>query len=194
MTYNDPTVGIDDLNAIQDRSGNDADSLIDEPVPNVSTATDSTAPTFVRAVMSSNGLSITLTYDEVLDGGNGPSTTDFTVTVDQIGAEPAQVTLSGRTVVLGLSAGVLSLQDVTVRYTDPTSGDDPNAIQDIAGNDAASLINQAVANASTALDEVAPVFQSATTSSGRRQDRPELRRNPGRGEQAGNGELHGRGA
>ena len=164
VTYHDPTNGIDDLNAIQDRSGNDANSLINEPVTNASTVTDSTAPTFVRAVMSSNGLSITLTYDEALDDANGPGTTDFTVTVDEVSAEPSQVTLSGRTVVLGLGTGVQSLQDVTVSYTDPTGDDDANAIQDAAGNDAVSLVDQEVANASTVLDEVAPVFQSATTS------------------------------
>ena len=164
VTYHDPTNGIDDLNAIQDRSGNDADSLINEPVTNASTVTDSTAPTFVRAVMSSNGLSITVTYDEALDDANGPGTTDFTVTVDEVSAEPSQVTLSGRTVVLGLGTGVQSLQDVTVSYTDPTGDDDANAIQDAAGNDAVSLVDQEVANASTVLDEVAPVFQSATTS------------------------------
>jgi len=28
---------------------------------------------------------------------------------------------------------------VTVAYTDPTVGDDPNAIQDVNGNDAATL-------------------------------------------------------
>ena len=166
VTYNDPTVGIDDLFAIQDRSGNDAASLIDEGVENTSEVTDSTAPKFVRAVMASNGLSITLTYDEVLDDGNGPATTDFTVTVDQVGAEPSQVRVSGRTVVLQLGTGVLSLQDVTVSYTDPSGDDDDsNAIQDVAGNDATSLINQMVVNASTVLDEVAPVFQSGTTSS-----------------------------
>ena len=168
VTYNDPTNGIDDLNAIQDRSGNDAGSLIDEPVTNVSTATDSTAPKFLRAVMSSNGQSITLTYDEALDDANGPATTNFTVTVDQVGAEPSQVTLSGRTVVLELSTGVLQLQDVTVSYTDPgiaADGNDTNAIQDVAGNDAASLVNQMVANASTVLDVLPPVFQSAATSS-----------------------------
>ena len=164
VTYNDPTNGIDDLNAIQDRSGNDADSLIDEPVTNVSTATDSTAPKFLRAVMSSNGQSITLTYDEALDDANGPATTNFTVTVDQVGAEPSQLTLSGRTVVLELSTGVLQRQDVSVSYTDPTGDNDANAIQDVAGNDAVSLVNQTVANASTVLDEVAPVFESATTS------------------------------
>ena len=164
VTYHDPTNGIDDLNAIQDRSGNDANSLINEPVTNASTVTDSTAPTFVRAVMSSNGLSITLTYDEALDDANGPGTTDFTVTVDEVSAEPSQVTLSGRTVVLGLGTGVESLQDVTVSYTDPTGDDDASAIQDAAGNDAVSLVDQEVANASTVLDEVAPVFQSATTS------------------------------
>ena len=164
VTYNDPTVGIDDLFAIQDRSGNDADSLIDRDVTNISVVTDGTAPKFVRAVMSSDGLSITLTYDEVLDGDNGPGTADFSVTVDGESAEPSQVTLSGRTVVLGLGTGVLSLQDVAVSYTDPTGDDDSNAIQDVAGNDSVSLVNQMVANASTVLDEVAPVFQSATTS------------------------------
>ena len=165
VTYNDPTVGIDDLFALQDRSGNDADSLINEPVTNVSTVTDGAAPTFVSAVMSSNGLSITLTYDEVLDDTNGPATSDFTVTVDAVGADPSQVSLSGRTVVLGLSTAVLSLQGVAVSYTDPTGDDDANAIQDVAGNDSASLVDQVVANASTVLDEVAPVFQSAATSS-----------------------------
>ena len=164
VTYNDPTVGIDDLHAIQDRAGNDAASLIDETVLNVSVVTDGTAPKFVRAVMASNGFSITLTYDEVLDDANGPATTDFTVTVDGVSAEPSQVSLSGRTVLLQLGTGVLSLQDVTVSYTDPTGDDDSNAIQDVAGNDSVSLVNQMVANASTVLDEVAPVFQSATTS------------------------------
>ena len=43
---------------------------------------------------------------------------------------------------LGLSTGVLSLQDVTVSYTDPTGDDDSNAIQDVAGNDAVSLVDQ----------------------------------------------------
>ena len=122
MTYNDPTIGIDDLFAIQDRSGNDAASLIDEGVENASEVTDSTAPEFVRAVMSSDGRSITLTYDEVLDDGNGPGTGDFTVTVDDVSAEPSQVSLSGRTVLLQLGTGVKSLQDVSVSYTDPTGG------------------------------------------------------------------------
>ena len=164
VTYNDPTVGIDDLNAIQDRAGNDAASLINEGVTNTSEVSDSTAPKFVRAVMSSDGRSITLTYDEVLDDGNGPGTGDFTVTVDDVSAEPSQVSLSGRTVLLRLGTGVQSLQDVSVSYTDPTGDDDANAIQDAAGNDAVSLIDQEVANASTVLDELAPVFQSATTS------------------------------
>ena len=124
VTYNDPTSRIDDLNAIQDRSGNDADSLIDEEVMNISVVTDGTAPKFVRAVMSSNGRTITLTYDEVLDDGNGPGTTNFTVKVDDVSAEPSQVSLSGRTVLLQLGTGVQSLQDVTVSYTDPTGDDD----------------------------------------------------------------------
>ena len=54
VSYFDPTVG-DDGNAIQDRSGNDADTLENEPVPNDSQAQDNRAPRFERAAMSSDG-------------------------------------------------------------------------------------------------------------------------------------------
>ena len=165
VAYTDPTADVDDTNAIQDRAGNDAADLTEREITNASGTADGTAPKFVRAVMASNGFSITLTYDEVLDDGNGPGTTDFSVTVDGVSAEPSQVSLSGRTVLLQLGTGVKSLQDVSVSYTDPTGGDDANAIQDAAGNDAVSLVDQEVANASTVLDEVAPLFESATTSS-----------------------------
>ncbi len=165
VTYNDPTLFFDDLNAIQDRAGNDAASLIDEGVTNTSEVSDTTAPKFVRAVMSSNGWTITLVYDEVLDEVNKPATTDFTVTVDEDSADISSLDVSGRTVLLYLGGTVQSLQDVSMTYTDPTGDDDANAIQDAAGNDAVSLIDQEVANASTVVDERAPQFEDAATSS-----------------------------
>ena len=165
LTYTDPTAGVDDANAIQDRSGNDADDLINYEVPNTSGTKDEDAPGFVRAVMSSNGWTITLIYDEVLNSGNRPAIADFTVTVDEDSAVISSVDVSGRTVVLNLVGTVHSRQNVKVTYTDPTGADDANAIQDPAGNDAADLVDYEVTNASVVLDGLAPLFQSAATSS-----------------------------
>ena len=165
VDYTDPTTGIDDDNAIQDRAGNDAANLINEEVSNASGVKDETAPEFVRAVMSSDGYTITLIYNEVLDSANQPSTSDFTVTADEDSAEISSADVSGRTVVLNLTNAVHSLQTVKVSYTDPTADDDTNAIQDPAGNDADNLVNHLVKNASTVLDGLAPLFQSAATSS-----------------------------
>ena len=115
-------------------------------------------------MISSDGDTITLIYDEVLDAANTPGTSDFTVTVDEVEAEPSRVDVSGRTAVLHLSSAVQSLQDVSVTYTDPTGDNDADAIQDPAGNDAADLIDYEVTNASAVLDGLEPLFQSGATS------------------------------
>ena len=164
VSYIDPTAA-DDANAIQDRSGNDAADLIDHEITNTSTAQDNRAPRFVRAELSTDGLSLTLLYDEVLDEEAGPSTSDFSVDVDGDSAEPSQVELSGRTVVLTLATEVRELQDVAVSYTDPSGVDDASAIQDVGGNDAASLIDHKVTNPSTVIDRTPPNLVSAATSS-----------------------------
>ena len=167
VIYTDPTAGVDDRNAIQDEAGNDAASL-SKPVTNASTVADTTAPSFVRAVLSSDGGTIVLTYDEVLDAVRTPLADDFAVTVDEQTAalsSSTPVSVHGRTVALGLGSAVTADQDVKVSYTDPTDGvDDTYAIQDPAGNDAASLTDQAVTNASAVPDERAPEFRSAVTS------------------------------
>ena len=105
----------------------------------------------------------------MLDSANIPSATDFAVTVDEASVDLSSnspVSVRGRTVMLGLANAVTSDQDVTLSYTDPTDGvDDTHAIQDPAGNDAATLTDQAVTNASTVPDERAPEFVSAATTS-----------------------------
>ena len=163
VSYFDPTTGDDD-DAIQDRSGNDADTLENQSVKNTATAPDTRAPIFERSAMSSNGLSITLVYDEVLDDQAGPATSDFSVDVDGESAEPSYVAFSGHTVVLTLASEVRELQTVKVSYNDPTSGNDTFAIQDAAGNDAVDLVDHVVTNASTVRDEREPLFQTAETS------------------------------
>jgi len=163
ISYFDPTMGDDDM-AIQDRAGNDAATLENEAIQNSSTPPDTRAPRFVRSVMSSDGLNITLFYDEELDEQAGPSTSDFSVDVDGVSAEPVGLEYSGRTVVLNLASQMLEFQTVEVSYTDPTGDDDSAAIQDVAGNDAANLVDHLVTNTSTVRDQVAPLFQTAETS------------------------------
>ena len=88
VSYTDPTHGVDDTNAIQDRAGNDAIDVYRHDVTNASTVADTRAPRFVRAAMSSDGGTLTLTYDEVLHDTNRPSTGDFAVTVPGVRLMP----------------------------------------------------------------------------------------------------------
>ena len=90
---------------------------------------------------------------------NKPRTGDFSVTVQGERRNVSTVTVSGKTVVLGLG----SRNHDRVRRSRsstpiPTAGvDDRNAIQDSVGNDAASL-TEPVTNTSTVADAQAPSF------------------------------------
>jgi uncharacterized repeat protein (TIGR02059 family) len=161
VAYADPTAG-DDANAIQDVAGADADSLAATAVTNNSTVAG-TAPVFSSAATSTDGTKVVLTYGEALSATTAAAG-DFAVTVDGAAATVTGVAVVGSTVELTLSAVVTNDQAVSVAYTDPTAADDANAVQDAAGNDAASLAATAVSNVSTVAG-TAPVFQSAATSS-----------------------------
>ena len=165
LSYTDPTAG-DDLNAIQDLAGNDAASLLNSPVTNTVPVTpDTTAPTFVSAATSADGSSLVLTYDEPLDTAHPPAIADFVVNVDGTPVTVSNVTVNGSTVTLALATPVNNGETVTLSYTDPTAGDDLNAIQDLASNDAASLLNSPVTNTVPVTpDTTAPTFVSAATS------------------------------
>ncbi|MFW1853612.1 SwmB domain-containing protein, partial [Acinetobacter guillouiae] len=79
---------------------------------------------------------LTLTYNEALDPLHPPVAGDFAVTADGQLVPVTGVVVVGNNVVLTLGAPVTLGQAVTVGYTDPTTANDPNAIQDAAGNDA----------------------------------------------------------
>jgi uncharacterized repeat protein (TIGR02059 family) len=134
VSYADSSGGV---NAIQDAAGNDAASLNDSAVTNNST--DTLPPVFVSAAV--NGSSLVLTYSEALDAAHGPFATAFTVTVGtaQVEVSGVAVDAAAKTVTLTLAAAVQNGQAVTVSYADPTEGNDDDAVQDAAGNDAASL-------------------------------------------------------
>ena len=112
---------------------------------NSSVVVDTTAPTLSSADI--NSTTLTLTYNEALDTGSVPDTTDFVVNVN---GSPvivnSPVAVSGTTVVLTLASAVVSGDMVTLDYT---SGASP--IQDSVGNDAGALSGQSITNESIAI-------------------------------------------
>ncbi|MEQ1309197.1 SwmB domain-containing protein, partial [Acinetobacter bereziniae] len=165
IAYTDPTTG-NDTNAIQDVAGNDAASLPATTVTNDSTVpgTDTTPPIFVSATVDNTGTQLVLTYNKDLDSANLPLINSFAVTADGQIVAVTGVSVNGSTVVLTLGTPVTAGQAVEVGYTDPTAGNDPNAIQDIAGNDVATLPPTSVSNGSVIPggDTTAPTFVNAT--------------------------------
>ncbi|MBP7337153.1 SwmB domain-containing protein, partial [Niveispirillum sp.] len=154
FTYTDPTVG-NDLAAIQGTTGLDtADFNNSYTVINARPA----IPAFVSAAV--DGASLVLTYDQALDAVNGPAGADFDV---QVGGQSVNVTnvvvdSTNKTVTLTLATPVTSSQTVTVAYTDPTNGDDTNAIQSPGGLDAASLSATSVTNNTSSGTDTPPTL------------------------------------
>ena len=107
-------------------------------------AVDTLAPALSTATVTGNTL--TLTYDEALDGSSVPAGADFAVTVGGTTVALAAtnpVSVSGRTVSLTLAAAVAPTDTVTLSYTAPGSG---AKLQDELGNAAENLTGRAVTN------------------------------------------------
>ncbi|MCW8200746.1 hypothetical protein D8B23_20700, partial [Verminephrobacter aporrectodeae subsp. tuberculatae] len=102
---------------------------------------DTRAPVVAEAGAQHNWLWIVYTEGTYLDATHIPPATAFTVRVDNVLTAVTAVTVPAqrKSVNLTLATPVANGQVVTVAYTDPTTGNDANAIQDTAGNDAASF-------------------------------------------------------
>ena len=85
-------------------------------------------------------------WNQGLDSSNVPSTSDFTVTTAGSSNSVSAVSISGREVTLTVGTTIKNDEAVTVAYSDPTSGDDTNAIQDSSGNDVTDLSSTSVTN------------------------------------------------
>ena len=83
---------------------------------------------------------------------------NFTVTVAGAARTVSSVAVRGETVILTLSSATVSGQTVTVSYAVPST----NPVQDLNGNDAATLTNRAVTN-----DTRSAVTEVAVTSTPR---------------------------
>ena len=112
------------------------------------TPTDQAPPILVNKVLSADGTTLTLTYNEPLSATTAATST-YAITADGNSVSVLSAIVSGSTVVLTLSPTIDVGAVVLATYTDPTVGNDTNAIQDITGNDAASFTSLAVTNNST---------------------------------------------
>jgi hypothetical protein len=109
---------------------------------------DNAAPALASAVADGSSLVLTYTDANPLNAANVASTSAFSVTSGGADTLVTAVAVDGaaRTVTLTLDTAVLQGEAVTVRYTDPTAGNDGNATQDLAGNDAVSFGPQPASN------------------------------------------------
>ena len=155
-------------NAVQDSLGNDALAFTNSAVTNSSTiAGDTTAPTLLSASLNTAGTVLSLSYNETLNATTADKTA-FTVLVNGVTYSVGSVAVSSSVVQLTLGSAVEAGKTVTVAYTAPTTNSwtTNTAIQDSAGNDAASLTAQAVTNNSTAGPDIAPPTLSSVSAIG----------------------------
>ena len=123
---------------------------------------DTTPPTLTSAnVEETNVLSIYLEFSEDLQLSNPPPASAFTLTVDGSAVTGFSVAwqvslLPPNAIWLVLPTAIRQGQVVVVTYEDPTAGDDANAIQDTAGNDAATF--------TTGMDGVPAVTNNSTVT------------------------------
>ena len=134
VNYTKPTSG--SANKLVDQFGNEVAALTISYVP------DTTPPTLSSAAVNTTGTFVQLAFSENMDPSNLPPTS--TVTVTAVGSAFTVSGVVGDTteadeIRVTVSPVIRQGQTVVVAYTDPTTGNDTNALQDTAGNDAASF-------------------------------------------------------
>jgi uncharacterized repeat protein (TIGR02059 family) len=128
--------------------------------PTGTLAVDGIAPTFTSATTSVDGFKVILTYNEPLRAASGAKTF-FAVSVAGLAATVSSVDVSGSNIELTLATSIGAGQAVTVGYTAPVAvAADNDAVQDIAGNHAATIASTNVTNNST-VDKPPMVFSIA---------------------------------
>ena len=92
-----------------------------------------------------SGSTLTLNYDEMLDGSSTPSAEDFRVSVAGERRDVTTVVVTGNAVTLALASSAVQGDTVTVSYT-ATAQRAAQSIRDPAGNESIAFTNQAVTN------------------------------------------------
>jgi len=122
-------------------------------------AVDTLAPVLATATVNGNQLVLAYTEAATLDATHASAPTDFAVLVGAAANTVTALAVNAvaKTITLTLTTAVVAGQAVTVAYTDPTAGNDANAIQDAAGNDAASFAATAATNLTPAGPDPEPI-------------------------------------
>ena len=145
VTYADSTPG--DGQGIRDGSGNVLDGFDAAEVGGVDNNSeqpveDTVAPVLIDAEVNADG-NIELSFNETLDADNLPPLNSLVVTIgtapDQTTVDVINIAADGNILTMITNPVITAGQTVSIEYTDPTTGNDDNAIQDLAGNDAASF-------------------------------------------------------
>ena len=150
------------LSGVKDLAGNAGQDTVDSGTYAIDTA----APVFISAAV--NGRTLVLSYAEsgTLDGVNIPAAQDFDVRVGAAANAVTAVSVDAvaKTVTLTLATAIVHGNVVTLTYNDPTSENDLGAIQDAAGNDAASLVAVTVTNNTPAIVPPTPTLPTVPTA------------------------------
>ena len=116
-----------------------------------------------------NGTTLTLTYDEPLDGSSMPAASAFTVSGGNQARTVTGVRVSGSTVELTVDPAVEQAETgIRVSYTVPT-GMGVSPIRDVPGNEALGLSSEAVTNETP--DTIAPTVSTVEITSDPGSDR-----------------------
>lgn len=133
---------------IKDQVGNDATLTHSGITGTIALRIDGIPPTLSNVSVPNSGTSITLGFSETISSTISPYNA-FTLMVGSVQSVLSSGTTADSRLSMSLTFGVISGATVTLSYTDPTAGNDVNAIQDEAGNDLATFSNQVVSNLST---------------------------------------------
>jgi VCBS repeat-containing protein len=146
-------------------------AIIDQVTGTGEVAVDRTSPTYVMGTLSGNTLILYFSEATSLNAVNKPDRLAFTVTAGNtaVGIAALAVNATAKTVTLTLETALSSVTGLTVAYADPTAGNDTAALQDIAGNDAASfsvsnIVLMTGGGGSGGATGVTPVIENQVTS------------------------------
>jgi hypothetical protein len=133
---------------IRDLSSNDATLTHGAITATIALRIDGVPPTLSNVSVPNSGTSITLGFSETISSTISPYSA-FTLMVGSVQNVLSSGATADSRLSMVLTFGVISGATVTLAYTDPTAGNDVNAIQDEAGNDLASFSGRSVSNLST---------------------------------------------
>ena len=130
---------------VQVRASNDEGDSDWSDAGSGSTSTGAHA-TLSSATVPASGALIELRFSETIDGSRLPPPSAFVVTAGGSARTVTDVSVGTNGILVGVSPTILQGETVSVTYTDPTSGNDTNALQDTAGNDVATFTATATNN------------------------------------------------